>query len=233
MHLVIGVGFLLLMEQLQLFLADFILTFETGEFGLEETGDLFKEWTSRRPWKERKMAKKSGTAQLVSKPHPPELIYYGPHSGVVGLTTRELYMTLSNDEIANHGFNKVLVDEECTHDGSVKHIQKFEQWGWGTFQDRVLDADRTDNLHALQLDLLTVEGSLVYSTCSLTVAQNEDMVEQFLKENEIADTYQKAGARGSMHARSLILKTAHEGAWDTAHMIFLDFNQSKHCEVQD
>ncbi|KAK7360212.1 hypothetical protein VNO77_02194 [Canavalia gladiata] len=164
------------------------------ESGLEETGDVFKEWTSRRPWKERKMAKKNGTAQLVSKSHPPELIYYGPHSGVVGLTKRELYMILSDDEIANHGYDKVLVDAECTHDGSVKHIQKFEQWGWGTLQDRVLDADRTDNLYALQLNLLTngfsllkVGGSLVYSTCSLTVAQNEDVVEQFLKENETAE----------------------------------------------
>ncbi|RHN41963.1 putative multisite-specific tRNA:(cytosine-C(5))-methyltransferase [Medicago truncatula] len=43
---------------------------------------------------------------------------------------------------------------------------------------------------SLQLNLLTngfrllkVGGSLVYSTCSLTVAQNEDVMEQFLKEN--------------------------------------------------
>ncbi|KAK7328547.1 hypothetical protein VNO77_22657 [Canavalia gladiata] len=190
------------MDQGIMFWTYFILTIETGEFGLEETGDMFKEWTSKRPWKERKMAKKSGTAQLVSKFHPLELIYYGPYSGVVGLTERELYMTLSDEGIANHGFDKVLVDAECTYDGSVKHIQKFEH---------------------------------------LTVAQNEDVVEQFLKENETAersfariireyvgskqdmtkhealslhgiDTYQKTGARGSMHARSLILKMTREGA---------------------
>lgn len=46
---------------------------------------------------------------------------------------------------------QVLVDAECTHDGSVKHIQKFENWGWITLQRRVLDAERTDNLHALQV----------------------------------------------------------------------------------
>lgn len=45
---------------------------------------------------------------------------------------------------------QVLVDAECTHDGSIKHIQKFEQWGWITLQRRVLDAERTDDLHALQ-----------------------------------------------------------------------------------
>ncbi|KAK4260666.1 hypothetical protein QN277_003752 [Acacia crassicarpa] len=35
--------------------------------------------------------------------------------------------------------------------------------------------------------LLKVGGSLVYSTCSLTTAQNEDVVEQFLKENVSAE----------------------------------------------
>ncbi|MCI18548.1 S-adenosyl-L-methionine-dependent methyltransferases superfamily protein, partial [Trifolium medium] len=90
--------------------------------------DVFKEWTSKRPWKERKRAKKCGTPQVVSKSHPPELIYYGRHSGVIGLTKGELYKTVSEDEIASYGYDKVLVDAECTHDGSVKHIQKFEHW---------------------------------------------------------------------------------------------------------
>lgn len=43
------------------------------------------------------------------------------------------------------------MDAECTHDGSVKHIQKFEQWGWTTLQRRVLDAERTDDLTVLQV----------------------------------------------------------------------------------
>lgn len=46
---------------------------------------------------------------------------------------------------------QVLVDAECTHDGSIRHIQKFEQWGWTTLQRRVLDAERTDSLTALQV----------------------------------------------------------------------------------
>ncbi|KAK7376113.1 hypothetical protein VNO78_34966 [Psophocarpus tetragonolobus] len=174
---------------------------ESCESGLEERGDLFKEWTSRRPWKERKRANKSGTV-LVSRFQPPELIYYGQYSGVVGITKGELYKTLSDSEIANHGYDKVLVDAECTHDGSVKHIQKFEHWGWRTLQHRVLDAERTDDLHTLQLNLLSngfrllkVGGSLIYSTCSLTVAQNEDVVEQFLKENRTAELTEIDAAR--------------------------------------
>ncbi|KAK8471590.1 hypothetical protein PHAVU_003G264100 [Phaseolus vulgaris] len=124
---------------------------ESCESGLEERVDVFKEWTSRRPWKERKRASKNGTPQLVSSSQPPELIYYGQHSGVVGLTKGELFKTLSDNEIANNGYDKVLVDAECTHDGSIKHIQKFEHWGWRTFQRRVLDAERTDDLHSLQI----------------------------------------------------------------------------------
>ncbi|KAI5388771.1 hypothetical protein KIW84_074437 [Lathyrus oleraceus] len=123
---------------------------ESYESRSEERMDVFKEWTSRRPWKERKKAKKCATPQVVSKSHPPELIYYGQHSGVIGLTKGELYKTVAENEIAGYGYDKVLVDAECTHDGSVKHIQKFEHWGWVTLQRRVLDAERTDNLHALQ-----------------------------------------------------------------------------------
>lgn len=43
------------------------------------------------------------------------------------------------------------MDAECTHDGSIKHIQKFESWGWTSLQRRVLDAERTDNLTVLQV----------------------------------------------------------------------------------
>lgn len=69
--------------------------------------DVFKEWTSRRSWKERKRASKCGAPQLVSRYNPPELIYYGRHSGVIGLTKGELYKTLSGNEVASHGYDKV------------------------------------------------------------------------------------------------------------------------------
>lgn len=113
---------------------------------------------------------------------------------MIGLTKNELYQTFCDSEVSSRGYDKVLVDAECTHDGSIRHIQKFEQWGWTTLQRRVLDAERTDSLTILQLKLLSngfkllkVGGSLVYSTCSLTVAQNEDVVELFLKENASAE----------------------------------------------
>ncbi|GJN12511.1 hypothetical protein PR202_ga30794 [Eleusine coracana subsp. coracana] len=67
-----------------------------------------------------------------------------------------------DDEASTSGYDKlslmmkcmqVLVDAECTHDGSIKHIQKFEFWGWKTLDRRVLDAERIDNLFDLQVPL--------------------------------------------------------------------------------
>lgn len=46
------------------------------------------------------------------------------------------------------------MDAECTHDGSIKHITKFESWGWKTLERRVLDAERTDDLFNLQVIVL-------------------------------------------------------------------------------
>ncbi|KAL9327147.1 hypothetical protein ACSQ67_007792 [Phaseolus vulgaris] len=53
----------------------------------------------------------------------------------------------------------------------------------------------TLNLLTNGFRLLKVGGSLVYSTCSLTVAQNEDVVEQFLKENRTAELIEIDAAR--------------------------------------
>ncbi|KAG6645564.1 rRNA (cytosine-C(5))-methyltransferase NOP2C [Carya illinoinensis] len=175
------------------------------ESKVEGKGDAFREWTSRRPYKERKKAtkvKKTISSQLVRGTPNQELIFYGRHSGVVGLTRSELYQPACECEVSRRGYDKVLVDAECTHDGSIRHIQKFEQWGWTTLQRRVLDAERTDSLTDLQLrllsngfNLLKVGGSLVYSTCSLTVAQNEDVVEQFLKDHASAELQEVEDAK--------------------------------------
>lgn len=86
-------------------------------------------------------------------------------------------------------FHRVLVDAECTHDGSVRHIQKFgTQWGWDTFDRRVLNPERLRGLTQLQEDLLRTGlrhlrpgGFLVYATCSLCSEQNECVVEAALR----------------------------------------------------
>ncbi|XP_020247227.1 5-methylcytosine rRNA methyltransferase NSUN4 isoform X2 [Asparagus officinalis] len=176
----------------------------------EDKGNIFTDWNSKRLWSDRKKnARKAKNAnELHIETAEPELIFYGRDSGVVGLHRSELFCTVDEAECLISGYDKVLVDAECTHDGSFKHIQKFEYWGWGTLQRRLLDAERTDNLMHLQLKLLSngfrllkAGGSLVYSTCSLTTSQNEDVVEQFLSENTSA-VLEEIDAADSWHCRS-------------------------------
>lgn len=164
--------------------------------GIEDNGSIFSEWTSKRSWKDRQKSKK---AKAAGSPHlpstsEPELIYYGKDSGLVGLQKRYVLHPSTDAAACTSGYDKVLVDAECTHDGSIKHIQKFEFWGWKTLDRRVLNVERTGNLLHLQLGLLTngfkllkTGGSLVYSTCSLTVAQNENVVQQFLSKHPSAE----------------------------------------------
>uniref|UniRef100_A0A7N0V4D5 SAM-dependent MTase RsmB/NOP-type domain-containing protein n=1 Tax=Kalanchoe fedtschenkoi TaxID=63787 RepID=A0A7N0V4D5_KALFE len=173
-----------------------VTTRSESESALDGDPNVFKEWTSKRSYKDRKRSReRKGVAlSLASRTQDPELIFYGKDSGVIGLNNSVLYRTASNDAPLSSGYDKVLVDAECTHDGSVKHILKFENWGWKTLERRVLDAERSDDLAILQQQLLfngfrllKVGGSLVYSTCSLTLSQNEDVVKQFLLDNASAE----------------------------------------------
>lgn len=88
-------------------------------------------------------------------------------------------------------FDRVLVDAECTHDGSLRHIDKYRtQWGWETLGERVPWVRQEPGLRELQgrllangFRLLRDGGVLVYSTCSLCRSQNEDVVAAFLRES--------------------------------------------------
>lgn len=97
-------------------------------------------------------------------------------------------------------FNKVLVDAECTHDGSISHMTKYDafslafntdakqQWSWEGFRQRYLNLAYLLNLQALQRGLilrgwtlLQPGGTLVYSTCSFSPLQNEAIVAWLLQ----------------------------------------------------
>jgi hypothetical protein len=82
----------------------------TGSIVLEENGSTFSEWTSRRSWKDRQKAKKanaSGSQHLLSSSEP-ELIYYGKHSGIVGLRKSDVLRPAVDDEACTSGYDKVL-----------------------------------------------------------------------------------------------------------------------------
>ncbi|KAJ3295415.1 hypothetical protein HK104_002678 [Borealophlyctis nickersoniae] len=52
-------------------------------------------------------------------------------------------------------YDKVLVDAECTHDGSVVHLLKYDRVGWDTFESKFLDPKRLNNLEKLQRGLIS------------------------------------------------------------------------------
>ncbi|KAI9307821.1 S-adenosyl-L-methionine-dependent methyltransferase [Cunninghamella echinulata] len=90
-------------------------------------------------------------------------------------------------------YDKILVDAECTHDGSISHIIKYEKWGWEKFEKNFMDINRLNTICDLQRrlmdrgwSLLKKNGYMVYSTCSLTIKQNEENVAWFLEKHKDA-----------------------------------------------
>lgn len=87
-------------------------------------------------------------------------------------------------------YDKVLVDAECTHDGSIKHVQKQMKNQWRDFDCSLFSESRLKTLYKMQYELLQnafsllkPKGILVYSTCSLTYRQNEEIISSFLANN--------------------------------------------------
>lgn len=88
-------------------------------------------------------------------------------------------------------YDKVLVDAECTHDGSIAHIRKYmETEEDDAFESKGLEETRLKQLETLQKSLLVngfkqvkKGGAVVYSTCSFSPKQNEDVVCWFLRQH--------------------------------------------------
>ncbi|KAI9247472.1 S-adenosyl-L-methionine-dependent methyltransferase [Phascolomyces articulosus] len=54
-------------------------------------------------------------------------------------------------QVASCLYDKVLVDAECTHDGSISHILKYEKWGWDAFEKNFMNPDRLSTICELQV----------------------------------------------------------------------------------
>lgn len=95
-------------------------------------------------------------------------------------------------------YTKILIDAECTHDGSIKHVIKMmnqiDSMDYGSY----FHPDHESKLQNKQFELLChgfsllrENGLLVYCTCSLTDAQNSQIVTRFLQhlfDNNLIDT---------------------------------------------
>lgn len=94
-------------------------------------------------------------------------------------------------------FDRVLVDAECTHDGSVRHTSKHDEstgfWSKHTKNEKNrVHFDSDDKMHALiqtqrrlirnGFTLLKSGGLMVYSTCSLQPKQNQEIVDWLFAE---------------------------------------------------
>ncbi|KAF9318568.1 hypothetical protein BG003_011005 [Podila horticola] len=128
----------------------------------------------------------------VGQSQPQETLFNGTETPLSQEKVVPFYApkVLRNDpQLQSEGYkyDKVIVDAECTHDGSIAHILKYESWGWDSFHKNFMAQDRLDSLTDLQRGLLMngfrltkAGGIVVYSTCSLSRAQNEDVVAWFL-----------------------------------------------------
>ncbi|ETI57688.1 hypothetical protein L914_00033 [Phytophthora nicotianae] len=91
-------------------------------------------------------------------------------------------------------YDKVLVDAECTHDGSIRHLQRLDTaTKWGEYVRDHLNSSEVERILTLQhglirngFSLLRPGGTMIYSTCSLSVKQNEDIVSKFLQDEPLA-----------------------------------------------
>ncbi|KAJ2375819.1 hypothetical protein IW150_002332, partial [Coemansia sp. RSA 2607] len=82
-------------------------------------------------------------------------------------------------------YDRVLVDAECTHDGSLAHVLKYARLGWAGLEQIAQRAPAVPQLQLRLMEnawrLLRVGGLMVYSTCSLSPEQNEMVVARFLE----------------------------------------------------
>lgn len=118
-------------------------------------------------------------------------------------------------------YDKVLVDAQCTHDGSIKHIRKHIASGWRYYEERHFEEAGLGELYELQYALLCngfrqlrPGGLVVYSTCSQSRQQNEDIIGRFMSEHQ--DTAQLVSE--ALNAGSAV----EIGSWGRAQRLYPD-----------
>lgn len=89
--------------------ASVVLISTVAAYGTDNK-DKFTEWTSKRSWKDRRKeckARNANSSYQIQSTLEPELIYYGRHSGVVGLCKSKLFCLLNDNEPSVSGYDRV------------------------------------------------------------------------------------------------------------------------------
>lgn len=131
---------------------------------------------------------------------PPHLVH--DHASRCGQTFKDIYAKPASRPLYSASvyrkqrgrlaegmlYDKVIVDAQCTHDGSVKHIRKHIENGWREFSPEHYSHRGLVQLYDLQRSLLAngfrllrPGGILVYSTCSQSHQQNEQIILDFMR----------------------------------------------------
>ena len=177
-----------------------------------------KKQTAREEWA-KKQKLENGAAQgkeANSEPQTSESPSESPSSSHIDSTSlthaSSSPSSSSIPPLSTQLYDRVLVDAECTHDGSSKHIAKlfdptnqvasslassssFAASDWSSFESKFLDPDRLASLQTLQRNLilngfrlLRPGGVMIYSTCSYARRQNEEIVSWLIDQHPEAET---------------------------------------------
>lgn len=109
--------------------------------------------------------------------------------GMESVSKNECQLDTERTSFTVPQFDRVLVDAECSTDGATRHHIEKQQSSCQTLRRPVWDDGNMDELVDLQnrlirsgFRLLKSGGILVYSTCSLSSKQNEQVVLSLLHE---------------------------------------------------
>ncbi len=92
------------------------------------------------------------------------------------------YNAEKNLPFEEESFDTVFVDAPCSGTGTIRHNPEIRYRA--TDEELVRHSNRQLAILRNASELVDVEGTLVYSTCSLEAAENESVIDRFMSEDE-------------------------------------------------
>ena len=99
------------------------------------------------------------------------------------IETRVIEGTKSTKRMSE-SFDRVLIDSPCSGTGSIRHNPEIK---WKMNSERL---EKIKNIQSILLnnysEMLKPGGLMVYATCSILPAENQDQVQRFLENKKVA-----------------------------------------------